>query len=139
VNDKPIFLYYDDRIFCFIGEKPSVAIYDLHSLRKRKILSSPDIQSEEYISLAFSPDSKYLATQSASPDWTLLYWTWEKAKVMASVKTNNPSGNSTVTQVLAMHIFVDNISVIFDYCQWHNYIENAGSKLYLGYPSAPTF
>jgi len=99
-----IFLHY---ILCFIGEKPSVIIYDLHSLRKRKILSSPDIQSDEYISLAFSPDSKYLATQSASPEWTLLYWTWEKAKVMASVKTSNPQGNAAINQVRVVHFYID--------------------------------
>ena len=94
--------------FCLIGEKPSIVIYDLHSLRKRKILSSPDIQSDEFISLAFSPDSKYLAAQSASPDWSLLYWTWEKAKVMASVKTSNPQGSAAVSQVSAaysIHMF----------------------------------
>jgi len=69
-------------------------------------LSSSDIHSDEYISLAFSPDSKYLATQSASPDWTLLYWTWEKAKVMASVKTGNPQGNTAVSQVLASYFYL---------------------------------
>ena len=100
-------MYYGGHIFCLIGEKPSVIVYDLHSLRKRKILSSSDIQSDEYISVAFSPDSKYLATQSASPEWTLLYWTWEKAKVMASVKTSNPQGNAAVNQVrFAFSIFM---------------------------------
>jgi len=95
-------MYFDDYI-CWIGEKPSVVIYDLHSVRKRKILSSADVQSDEFTSVAFSPDSKYLATQSASPEWTLLYWTWEKAKVMASVKTSNPQGNAVVNQVLVMY------------------------------------
>ena len=89
---------------CLIGEKPSIVIYDLHSLRKRKILSPPDIQSDEFISLAFSPDSKYLATQSAAPDWSLLYWTWEKAKVMSSVKTSNPQGSAAVNQVRAAYL-----------------------------------
>lgn len=98
-----LFLCYGCCILCLTGEKPSVIIYDLHSLRKRKILSSSDIHSDEYISLAFSPDSKYLATQSSSPDWTLLYWTWEKAKVMASVKTSNPQGNAAVNQVRALY------------------------------------
>lgn len=79
------------------GEKATITIYDLHSLRKRKILSSPDIQSTEFVSLAFSPDSKYLVAQGGKPDWTLLYWTWEKSKVMASTKTTNPQ---TIYQVL---------------------------------------
>ena len=81
------------------GEKATITIYDLHSLRKRKILSSPEIQSTEFVSLAFSPDSKYLVAQGGRPDWTLLYWTWEKSKVMASVKTTNPQTNNPIYQV----------------------------------------
>ncbi|ESO94501.1 hypothetical protein LOTGIDRAFT_118162 [Lottia gigantea] len=81
------------------GEKPTITIYDLHSLRKKKVLSSPDIQSGEYVSLAFSPDSKYLVAQGGKPDWTLLYWTWEKSKVMASAKTSNAQNTAEVYQI----------------------------------------
>ena len=81
------------------GEKASIAIYDLHSLRKRKPLSSVEMQSQEYVSLAFSPDSKYLIAQGGRPDWTLLYWAWEKGKVMASVKSSNQQ-NSPLYQVI---------------------------------------
>ncbi|KAH9523432.1 Cilia- and flagella-associated protein 57 [Bulinus truncatus] len=82
------------------GEKAIITIYDLHSLRKKKVLSSSEVQSTEYVSLAFSPDSKYLVAQGGKPDWTLLYWTWEKSKVMASIKTSNPQNpNSEVYQV----------------------------------------
>ncbi|BFZ16806.1 hypothetical protein BsWGS_19845 [Bradybaena similaris] len=82
------------------GEKPTVTIYDLHSLRKKKTLSSNEMPSGEYISVAFSPDSKYLVTQGGKPEWTLLYWTWERSKVMASVKSSNPQNpNSEVYQV----------------------------------------
>jgi cilia- and flagella-associated protein 57 len=84
------------------GEKATITIYDLHSLRKRKILSSPDVQSDEYVSLAFSPDSKYLAAQSGSPDWTLHYWSWEKAKVMASTKTSNQQNSAIINQVRSL-------------------------------------
>jgi cilia- and flagella-associated protein 57 len=37
--------------------------------------------------MAFSSDAKYIITQSGAPDWTLYYWTWEKTKMMASIKT----------------------------------------------------
>ncbi len=82
------------------GEKAIVSIYDLHSLRKRKILSSTEVHSAEYVSLAFSPDSKYLATQGGKPDWTLLYWTWEKSKVMASTRSTNPQTSPPISQVI---------------------------------------
>lgn len=36
--------------------------------------------------------------QASSPDWVLLYWQWEKSKVMASVKSNGTT-NNTVHQV----------------------------------------
>ncbi|XP_074640882.1 cilia- and flagella-associated protein 57-like [Tubulanus polymorphus] len=81
------------------GERATITIYDLHSLRRRKVLSSTEVQSDEFVSLAFSPDSKYLVAQGGRPDWTLLYWTWEKSKVMATTKSTNPQTNSPVYQV----------------------------------------
>eukprot|EP01135_Chromosphaera_perkinsii_P003926 Nk52_evm27s262 gene=Nk52_evmTU27s262 len=65
------------------GASPTITIYDLNTLRKRKTLSNTIIKSEAFISMAFSQDSKYLITQGGAPDWTLLYWTWEKSKAMA--------------------------------------------------------
>ena len=80
------------------SEKPTITIFDLTTLRRRKILSSVECTSQEYISLAFSPDSKYLASQMSGPDWMLSYWHWEKAKVMASTKSNGVT-NQPVRQV----------------------------------------
>ena len=80
------------------GEKPTVTVFDLHTLRKRKVLSFAELQAQEYVSVAFSPNSKYLIAQGGGPDWTLVYWGWEKAKLMASLKTTNQS-NSPVHQV----------------------------------------
>ena len=80
------------------GEKPTVTVFDLHTLRKRKVLSFSELQAHEYVSVAFSPDSKYLIAQGGGPDWTLVYWGWEKAKLMATLKTTNQN-NSPVHQV----------------------------------------
>jgi len=80
------------------GEKPSITIYDLHSLRKRKVLTTNEGQSLEFVSIAFSPDSKYLVAQGGRPDWVLYYWTWEKAKVLAITKSTNQQ-NSPLYQV----------------------------------------
>ena len=46
------------------------------------------------MSLAFSPDSKGLITQGGAPDWMLVYWVWEKAKVGAVAKTTNANNNA---------------------------------------------
>jgi WD40 repeat protein len=83
-----------------IGDKPLVTVYDLHTLRKRKALNIPDIQTNEVVSMSFSPDSKHLITQTGAPDWTLNYWSWEKSKIMATIKiTANLLPNSSVSQV----------------------------------------
>ena len=50
------------------SERPSITVFDLTTLRKRKVLSSSDISSQEYVSLAFSPDSKYLISQVSKPN-----------------------------------------------------------------------
>jgi len=75
------------------GEKATITIYDLQTLRKKKVLTTTDVQSQQYVSLAFSPDSKYLVSQGARPDWTLLYWAWEKSKAMASIRTSTNVSN----------------------------------------------
>ncbi|ORY53581.1 hypothetical protein BCR33DRAFT_3766 [Rhizoclosmatium globosum] len=79
------------------GEKPIAAIYDLHTLRRRKALTPAETESKDFVCMAFSTDGKYILTQSGAPDWTLYYWTWEKTKLMASVKTANIPGERFIT------------------------------------------
>ena len=88
-------MLYDRQYFRYAAiaekkiDKPTIAVFDLVSLRRKKMFSSPsDESSEEFVSLAFSPDSKYLISQGAGPEWTLTYWHWEKSRVMASTKSN---------------------------------------------------
>ncbi|KAL0966818.1 hypothetical protein UPYG_G00300520 [Umbra pygmaea] len=75
------------------GEKATITVFDLQheQNRKRKVLSGGDAAVLEFVCMAFSPDSKYLIGQAGAPDWTLFYWMWEKQKVMALVKTTNPT------------------------------------------------
>ncbi|CAB1332248.1 unnamed protein product, partial [Coregonus sp. 'balchen'] len=71
------------------GERATITVYNLQheQSRKRKVLNGGDIHVQEFVSMAFSTDSKYLIGQSGTPDYTLFYWMWEKQKVMAMVKT----------------------------------------------------
>ncbi|KAL6068558.1 hypothetical protein STEG23_000961 [Scotinomys teguina] len=76
-------------------ERPTITIYELSSIpcRKRKVLNNFDFQVQKFVSMAFSPDSKYLLTQTSPPESNLVYWLWEKQKVMAIVRSdvqNNP-------------------------------------------------
>lgn len=83
-----------------VSDKPIVTIYDLHTLRKKKTLMFNDSPSTEIVSMSFSPDGKHLISQTSAPEWTLFYWSWEKAKVMASTKiTANLQPHATVTQI----------------------------------------
>ncbi|KAJ3363138.1 Cilia- and flagella-associated protein 57 [Allomyces javanicus] len=63
---------------------------------------APGVSNEsakEVVSLCFSSDSKYIASLTGGPDWALHNWSWEKGKVMASVRANTISSNSA-THVL---------------------------------------
>ncbi|XP_058408125.1 cilia- and flagella-associated protein 57 isoform X2 [Diceros bicornis minor] len=82
-----------------VQEKPVITIYELSSIpcRKRKILNNFDFPVQKFVSMAFSPDSKYLLTQTSPPESNLVYWLWEKQKVMAIMRTD--SQNSSVYQV----------------------------------------
>jgi cilia- and flagella-associated protein 57 len=69
------------------GKKPQIVIYELTTFRKRKVLQLPE--NSEYISLCFSSDAKYLLSLSGQPDWALTFWSWEKNKVLATVRATN--------------------------------------------------
>lgn len=78
------------------GEKAQVTVYDLLTLKRRKVLQgvAAEVLSREFVCLAFSPDSKGLLTHGGAPDWTLVYWVWEKAKVGAVSKTGGNQGGA---------------------------------------------
>ncbi|XP_030630638.1 cilia- and flagella-associated protein 57 [Chanos chanos] len=80
------------------GNKGTITIYDLQheQSRKRKALNGGELPVQEFVCMAFSPDSKYLIGQGGHPDWTLFYWMWEKQKVMATVNTTS---NGSINQV----------------------------------------
>ncbi|KAJ3311697.1 Cilia- and flagella-associated protein 57 [Boothiomyces sp. JEL0838] len=79
--------------------EPSIHVYDLHTYRKRRKLTASIPQPQaEFVSMAFSVDSKYLVAQVGKPDWTLHYYPWEKGKPLATV-VSTPSPDQPVYQV----------------------------------------
>eukprot|EP00391_Amoebophrya_sp_Ameob2_P005860 CAMPEP_0178992180 /NCGR_PEP_ID=MMETSP0795-20121207/5960_1 /TAXON_ID=88552 /ORGANISM="Amoebophrya sp., Strain Ameob2" /LENGTH=1181 /DNA_ID=CAMNT_0020684011 /DNA_START=596 /DNA_END=4141 /DNA_ORIENTATION=+ len=73
------------------GDRPVVTIYDLQTLRKRKTCCYLDCDSPSIISMAFDTQGKFLLTQmgpspSGKHDYTLIAWSWEKAKPIAATK-----------------------------------------------------
>lgn len=64
-----------------------VTFYDSHTLRKKRLLTYPELGSSEIRCLVFSEDGKFLLTQGAGPEWNLVLWNVEKtAKVLCSTK-----------------------------------------------------
>ncbi|RKP18083.1 WD40 repeat-like protein, partial [Rozella allomycis CSF55] len=77
---------------------PLVVIYDLVTMRRKKVLQISEGDSKEIVSLCMSCDAKYVVTQTGAPDWTLTYWNWEKGKILGSVRSSNVN-NAPVTHV----------------------------------------
>jgi hypothetical protein len=82
------------------GDKPSISIYDLTTLKKKTVLGQlTETAAHEYVSLSFSFDGKFLAAILGDPDWTLIYFQWEKGKIDSTTKANNSTTSGHVTQV----------------------------------------
>mmetsp|Transcript_155 Transcript_155/g.483 ORF Transcript_155/g.483 Transcript_155/m.483 type:complete len:1201 (-) Transcript_155:691-4293(-) len=69
------------------SERGVITVFDLHSLKRRRLLTTTETAAREFVCLAFSPDSKFLMAQGGAPDWTLVIWAWEKAKFISAAKT----------------------------------------------------
>ena len=72
------------------GETATVFVYDTSTQLKKNSLSTPNVESQEYVSMAFAPgqEYKFLITLSGAPDYTLVYWHWERPKVSAFISVS---------------------------------------------------
>lgn len=71
-----------------------ITFYDSLTLRKKRVLSTPELASTEIRCMTFSDDGKYLLTQGAGPEWMLVLWGVEKgAKVLDRVKMSLSDDN----------------------------------------------
>ncbi|XP_015597863.1 cilia- and flagella-associated protein 57 [Cephus cinctus] len=88
---------------CEAGEKPTISIYDLQTLKKKKFLGIPyDAQGvTKFSCISFSFDNKYLAAVTGEPDQTMLYYNWEKGKVESSYKLGNQQNAMSSVKLIA--------------------------------------
>jgi hypothetical protein len=103
-----------------------------------------DSACTEFISLIFSPDSKYLVTIGGSPEWSMYYWAWERSQgPMAIVKcsldpsvpvyrgTFNPQDNThlcvTGNNILKMYRYTEGNfkQLAFQKVEGQNYLHQA--------------
>ena len=54
---------------------------------------------QEFVALAFSLDSKYLAAQSGGPEYLLNYYAWEKGKAIATIPSAPTGYNGKIRQI----------------------------------------
>lgn len=75
------------------AEPAIIVVYDTHTQRKKKKMSTPDSISPEIVSMAFAPgqENKFLISMGGAPDWTLIYWQWERPRVMSYIRVSNTS------------------------------------------------
>ncbi|KAL8428247.1 hypothetical protein ACSSS7_007323 [Eimeria intestinalis] len=55
-------------------------------MKVKKTLAFAECEAKEFRSVAFSGDGRFILALGGPPDWCLVYWAWEKAKVVASYK-----------------------------------------------------
>eukprot|EP00746_Dinoflagellata_sp_MGD_P071928 gnl/MRDRNA2_/MRDRNA2_29238_c0_seq1.p1 gnl/MRDRNA2_/MRDRNA2_29238_c0~~gnl/MRDRNA2_/MRDRNA2_29238_c0_seq1.p1 ORF type:complete len:1218 (-),score=322.40 gnl/MRDRNA2_/MRDRNA2_29238_c0_seq1:252-3905(-) len=69
-------------------------VFDLNTgKKKRGTLSYADSDAKEHVCVAFSAENKFLITQGGPPDWTLVYWAWDKGRPLAATKASNSQGS----------------------------------------------
>ncbi|KAM0726478.1 Cilia and flagella-associated protein 57 [Formica fusca] len=86
-----------------VGDKPTISVYDLNSLKRRKLLGIPfDAPGvNRFTSIGFTFDSKNLVAITGEPDQTMLFYNWEKGKVESTSKLANPQNPLAIAEILA--------------------------------------
>jgi WD40 repeat protein len=70
------------------GDTAAIAVYNIRTLRKFKNLHYDKWSTKEVVNMAFSADNQLLLTLGGAPDWTLVCWNWNKAKVLSYVQVS---------------------------------------------------
>ncbi|KYN06041.1 PREDICTED: cilia- and flagella-associated protein 57 [Cyphomyrmex costatus] len=86
-----------------VGDKPTISVYDLNSLKRRKLLGIPfDAPGvTRFTCLGFTFDSKNLVAITGEPDQTMLFYNWEKGKIESTFKLANPQNLLAIAEMLA--------------------------------------
>ena len=106
------------------AEPAVITVYDTHTQRKKRMMNTPDCQSNQYVSMAFAPgqENKYLIAMGGPPDWTLVYWHWEKPRVVSSIQV---SAGNPVHEV-SFNILDHNLGIVAtgeDVFRWYKVVD----------------
>ncbi|XP_032681142.1 cilia- and flagella-associated protein 57-like [Odontomachus brunneus] len=85
------------------GEKPTISVYDIISLKRKKLLGIPYEATgvTKFSCMAFTHDNKNLAAITGEPDQTMLFYNWEKGKVESTYKVANPQNPLAIAETIA--------------------------------------
>ena len=64
----------------------AIMVYDLASFRKKRTMVSNELNSNQYLALDFSDTGKQIIGLGGPPDHNLIYWWWEKTRVLGRAK-----------------------------------------------------
>ena len=84
---------------CERAERAICSVFDVSTLKRRKILTSTDYSSKEFVSVNFAPSNEksMLVTLTSEPDIKVILWTWDKAKCFTFQPVGGVSGGMSVT------------------------------------------
>lgn len=63
----------------------AIIIYEISTLRKKRTLVTNEINSATYTAVDFSDNGKYIVGVGGPPDYNLVYWLWEKTKLLGTL------------------------------------------------------
>ncbi|KAL1129600.1 hypothetical protein AAG570_012545 [Ranatra chinensis] len=74
------------------GDRPTISIFDLRDRTRIKYLGNPvaGSKAKRFASIAFTFDNKYMVAITGEPDWLLLWYNWERARVETTAKMFDP-------------------------------------------------
>ena len=98
---------------CERAERAICRIFDVQTQKRRKVLTSMDYNSKEFVSVNFAPSAEktHLVTLTAEPEIRVIIWTWDKGRCLANQVITGISGNMTVTQC-SFHIQDQNAIIV---------------------------
>lgn len=81
------------------AERAICSVFDMTTLKRKKILTSTDYASREFVSVNFAPSNErsMLVTLTSEPDIKIIIWTWDKAKCFTFQPVGGVSGGMTCT------------------------------------------
>ena len=71
------------------SEPAQIFVYNVRTCRKFKHLEYKQWATKEVVSMAFSADNQLLLTLGGAPDFTLVCWNWNKAKVLSTIQVSD--------------------------------------------------